>query len=65
MEGVKRKPKKELKIRAGLCYMCARDGHGKYHPECYEDCVEWQKHGVRYCWRPKGTIFVYDEKRVK
>lgn len=43
------------------CDTCARDGHGPYYEQCRDDVKEWDRLGVR-CWRPRGTILIWDEK---
>lgn len=58
------RPHLDSKARLMDCATCARNGHGPYHPECFDDRMVWVKHGVSRCWRPYGTIFVFDERLV-
>lgn len=60
--GNKHRPHLDQQARVMDCATCARDGHGPYHSECYEDRLVWVKYGVRRCWRPRGTIFIFDER---
>ncbi len=47
---------KDILIR---CETCARDGHGPRHRECRDHWKELKEFKVR-CWRPVGTILVWD-----
>ena len=47
-----------------LCKDCNRDGHGPRDRECSEYYFELKKYGVE-CWSPRGTVQVWDHKRIE
>jgi len=45
------------------CSTCARQGHGKFYEQCEAHVKELEAVGVK-CWRPMGSILVWDDKEV-